>query len=344
MPTSLTSRRAFLQVATVLPALGAGLKKSNPIRPQRLQPGQTIGIVSPATASFDPVDVQLATERLAAFGFEAKPGAHILDRRGYLAGSDLDRAADINAMFANPDVHGILALRGGWGSARLLPLLDYDLIAAHPKVFSGFSDITSLLLAIYARSGVTTFHGPDGLATWNAFANDYFRRLVMDGETLHMDNPVDIGDDLTQTEHRIRTISPGKARGRLAGGNLTVLSSIVGSRYLPAWENHILFLEDIGEDIYRIDRMMTQLKLAGILDAISGFVFGKCTRCNPDTGGYGGFTLHEVLADHILPLNIPAYSGAMIGHIRQRFSIPIGTLAEIDASNGTITLLEPAVV
>ncbi len=336
------TRRDLLKIGATVPLACSAHPDEAPVKPPRLHAGQTIGLVSPATASFDSLDLQFATERLEAIGLKAKPGSHILDRRGYLAGNDRNRAADINAMFADPEVHGILALRGGWGSARLLPLLDYETISAHPKVFSGFSDITSLLLAIYARSNVVTIHGPDGLVTWNQFATDHFRRLVFDGEQITMENPRLIGDDLIQTENRIRTIRPGRASGRLAGGNLTVLTAIIGSPYVPDWTDHILFLEDVGEDVYRIDRMLTQLKLAGVLDVISAFVFGKCTRCEVGEG-VASLTLDEVLDDHIQPLGIPAYTGAMIGHIKQRFSVPVGTLAEIDAHAGTIRLTEPAV-
>ena len=344
------SRRTFLHLATaasLVPFLGsdrsAAASVSPPVlKPKRLRPGDTVGLVSPASITFDPVLIDIVREVLTALELEMKLDPRALNRWGYFAGTDVERAEAINAMFADPDVDAVLALHGGWGSARVLPLLDYGLIAKHPKIFVGYSDITALLLALYARSGLVTFHGPTGNSTWNKFSADYFHRMVFEGETLTMENPKDLGDNLAQVQDRIRTITPGTARGRLAGGNLTVLSSLVGSDYLPDWNGHILFLEDINEEIYRIDRMLTQLKLAGVLDKISGFVFGKCTDCDVGSG-YSSFTLEEVLNDHIGRLGIPAFHGSMIGHVKDKFTVPLGVEVEIDAARGVIALLEPAV-
>ncbi len=158
-----------------------------------------------------------------------------------------------------------------------------------------------------------------------------------------MENPKEIGDNLTQVNNRILTINKGTAKGKLVGGNLAVLTALVGSDYLPDFENKILFLEEVDENPKRVDRMMTQLKLAGILGQLSGFVFGKCSDCDPGDG-YGSLTLDEVLDDHIKPLGIPAWYGSMIGHISDKFTMPLGVEAKIDANIGRITLLEPAVI
>jgi len=171
---------------------------------------------------------------------------------------------------------------------------------------------------------------------------DYFRRILFEGEAVIMHNPTKTGDSLVQTRDRIRTITPGVAGGRMVGGNLSILASMVGSQFLPDWKNVVLFLEDDGEKIYRVDRMLTQLKLAGILGRVSGVVFGKCTNCEPGEG-YGSLTLDEVLDDHVRPLGIPAWSGSMIGHIEEKFTVPLGVRAEINAEGGTIQLLEAAV-
>ncbi|MEM6648069.1 MAG: LD-carboxypeptidase [Bacteroidota bacterium] len=168
--------------------------------------------------------------------------------------------------------------------------------------------------------------------------------VVFDAEAVHFANPTDPGDRLARATDRTVTLTSGKARGRLIGGNLTVLSAMIDSDYLPDWSGHILFLEDIGEAVYRIDRMMTQLRLAGVLEQISGFVFGHCTDCDPDSGGYGSLTLDQVLDDHLKPYGIPAFRGAMIGHIADKFTVPVGVEAEMDADAGTITMLEAAVV
>lgn len=353
-------RRSFLQTALIAalsaraaPTLRAadtpaippprGRSPRFPVKPRRLRPGATVGLVSPASATWAAEEMVIIQETVEALGLKAKLGRHVLDRYGYLAGKDEDRAADLNAMFADDAVDAILCVRGGWGSNRLLPLLDYKMIAAHPKVLLGYSDITSLLTAIHARTGLVTFHGPVGASSWNAYSLAYARRILFDAEAVVMDNPRVKGDNLTVTADRIRTITPGIASGPLLGGNLTVLAAMLGSDYLPDWTGAILFLEDIHEDIYRIDRMMTQLKLAGVLDKIAGCVFGKCTKCGPGEG-YGSLTLAEVLDDHLKPLKVPAWHGAMIGHIDNKFTVPVGVRAEIDAIRGTITMLEPAVL
>lgn len=346
-----TSRRHFLRqvgygaaTAPLAQAAGAWTAATPPlVKPRRLRPGDTVGLISPAGITFEPVRLEIMEETLAALGLNTKHGPHLMDRWGYLAGADADRAADVNQMFADPDVDAVFAFHGGWGTARILPLLDYDAIRQNPKIVLGYSDITALLVALYARAGLVTFHGPLGNSTWNTFSADYLRRILFDAEPVTLQNPTDRGDNLAQVANRVRTITPGTVRGRLVGGNLTVLTALIGSAYLPDWTGHILFLEDINEDVYRIDRMLTQLKLAGVLDRIAGFVFGKCTDCDPGSG-YSSFTLEEVFIDHIRPLGIPAWHGAMIGHIEDKFTVPLGVEVEIDAEAGTIRMLEAAVM
>ncbi|GAB3927578.1 S66 peptidase family protein [Larkinella terrae] len=336
------SRRNFLQTLTVAAASTALRPPVSIIKPPRLKPGDTVALVGPAAPAFTHETVQIAVESLQALGFKTVIAKHVFDRYGYLAGTDADRAADLNAMFADSGVNAIMAMHGGWGCARLLPLLDYNLIRRNPKILVGYSDITALLLGIYAQTGLVTMHGAVGSATFNPFTVNYFRQTLVDAQAVLMENPHDKGDLLAQVKDRVMTLHPGKARGRLVGGNLTVLSHLMGSKYLPDWTGCLLFLEDIGEDVYRMDRMITQLKLAGVLDQISGFVFGKCTDCEPGKG-YGSLTLEDVFRDHIVPLKKPAYSGAMIGHITHKFTVPLGIEAEIDADAGTLHLLEPAV-
>lgn len=360
----MTNRRRFLQTLGLMAlapaaAPAAVLARTGPagtggdgalrgssapaIRPPRLRKGSTVALVSPASAVAESMSIEIARESLMALGLDVRMGSHHRDRYGYLAGTDRDRAADLNRMFADPEVDGIFALRGGWGAARLLPLLDYDAIRRNSKVFLGYSDVTALLTAIHARTGLVTFHGPMGVSTWNRFAVEHLRRVLFDAEAVDLANPTEVGDALVQTEDRVQVITPGRARGRLLGGNLSVLSAIMGSPYLPDWEGAILFLEEVEEDIYRVDRMLTQLRLAGVLEKISGFVFGKCTGCGPGEG-YGSLTLEQLFADHVAPLGIPAWSGAMIGHIRNQWTVPVGAEVEIDAARGTVRMLEPAVI
>lgn len=315
---------------------------NEPLKPRRLKEGDIVGLISPGGAVHRAYDVMRVQNTLAELGLKSVVGRHALKRRGYFAGKDADRAADVNRMFADPAVSAILALRGGWGCNRILPLLDYDVIRENPKILMGYSDVTSLLVALYARCGLVSFHGPVGISSWNDVTVDYVRRICFEGEAITLRNPRRIGPARVRAVDRIHTITPGTARGRLIGGNLSVLTSMLGSSYLPAWEGSVLFLEDTDEGIYRVDRMMTQLALAGVLARLSGVVFGKCTDCEPDSE-YDSLTIQEVLADHLQPLGIPAWFGAMIGHISDKFTVPVGVLAEIDAVAGSIRMLEPAV-
>ncbi len=341
----MSSRRAFLRAAGA-GALGLWARPAAAatalVKPPRLRVGDTVGLIAPANATFLPVELDVARETLEALSLRVKTGAHLLDRYGYLAGRDADRAANVNALFTDPDVRAVLALRGGWGSARLLPHLDYAAIRRRPKILMGYSDVTALLNAVHARTGLVTFHGPVGISTWTPFSVEHLAAVLFEGEALTLANPVELREGLVQVEDRVQTITPGRARGRLVGGNLTVLSAIVGTPYVPETDGAILFLEDTGEAVYRMDRMLTHLELAGLLGRIKGFVFGRCTDCKPGEG-YGALTLDEVLADHVKPLGVPAFRGSMIGHIDRQFTVPVGLPAEIDADAGTIRLLEPAV-
>jgi len=316
---------------------------SSLLKPKRLKIGDTVSLINPAGATAHRSDIEIVVESMEALGLRVKVADHVFDRYGYLAGSDKNRAEDVNEQFRDSEVKGILAIRGGWGCARLLPLLDFQMIRDNPKILIGYSDVTALLLAIFAKTGLVTFHGPLGISSWNSFSVDYFERILFNGEMIEMLNPKQVGDNLTQVRDRVQTITPGKAKGKLLGGNLSVLSAIVGSGYLPSWKNAILVLEDIGENIYRVDRMLTQLKLAGILDHLSGFIFGKCSECGPGQS-YGSLTIEQLFDDHIKPLNIPSWQGSMIGHIPRQFTLPMGTQVEIDAETGAIKMLESAVL
>ena len=312
------------------------------VKPKRLKKGDTVALVNPAGVTLQAQDVLDARNRIESLGLKVQLGLHLLDRRGYFAGKDLDRASDLNQQFSDSRIAGIIALRGGWGSARILGYLDYNLIRDNPKVLLGFSDITALHMAIHSLTGLVTFHGPLGSSNWTSFSKEYLGRVLMRGEKVTFSNHITGSGAEVGTSYGVRTIREGRSVGPILGGNLSVLCGIIGSNYLPNFENSILFLEDVGEDVYRIDRMLTALKLAGILGGISGFVFGQCTGCSESTK-VGSLSLDQVLDDHILPLGIPAWRGAMIGHIDDQFTLPLGIRTEINASQGSIRLLETAV-
>lgn len=331
-----------LAAAVALPT-GASAARNTVRKPPRLRQGDTVGLIKPAGFLADEFDLQLVKEAVIAMGLVPKPAAHLMSRYGYLAGSDKDRAADVNAMYADDSVRAVFAVRGGWGSARILPYLDFDVIRANPKLLIGFSDITALHLAFAARAGFATIHGPNAGSSWGELSLRSFKNLVFDGGTPEYRNPQAVEDRLVQRKWRTQTIHPGKAVGRLLGGNLAVLTALIGTSYLPDFDGAILFLEEVDEAEYRIDRMLTQLALAGILGRVAGVVFGQCTNCVTPGPSYGGFTVSDLLKQHLGPLRIPAYQGALIGHVDNQFSIPVGVRAEIDATAGTMRILEPTV-
>jgi muramoyltetrapeptide carboxypeptidase len=331
-----------LAAATALP-LPIGAARPGWRKPPRLRPGDVVGLVEPAGFTDDGFDLDAVKASIVAMGLVPRLAPHLMARSGYLAGSDRDRAADLQAMYADNDVRAVFAVRGGWGCARILPYLDFAAIAKSPKLLIGFSDITALHLAFAARVGFTTIHGPNAASSWGKLSWDSFRAVAFDAQAPRWPMPVGGEDRLAQRVGVPRVFGAGKAQGRLLGGNLTVLSALVGTPYLPDFTGAILFIEDVDEAPYRVDRMLTQLSLAGILGRVKGVVFGQCTDCKASGPSYGGFTLSEVLAQHLAPLGVPAFQGALFGHVANQYSLPVGIAAEIDAEAGTITMLESAV-
>jgi len=349
------ARRRFVAIATTasaslaVPAVAVAQGKSAPerpplIKPRRLRPGDTIGLINPSGAIFERAPYDVAIESLQAMGFKVREAPNLRARYGHLAGSDRQRADDVNAMFADDSVHGILAMTGGSGGNRILPLVDYALVRRKPKFLGGFSDLTALITAVHARTGLVTFHSPLGASEWNEFSIRHLRGTVVDGEAMLLANPKDKDDNIVSKANRTATLRGGRARGPILGGNLAVLTSMAGSPYWPQWDGAILFIEDVNEWIYRVDRMVSTLALAGVLERVAGVVIGAFTKCEPGDG-FGALTLDEVWDDHFVkPLKVPVYTGAMIGHIKRKFTIPIGLPVEMDADAGTIRYLEPAVL
>lgn len=342
-------RRVLITLGMISLVLASSAKtpSANPplLKPKRLFNGAGVGLISPAGATFKKNEVNIVIDAVKALGLVPHLAPHLFDQYGYLAGKDQDRAADINRFFADDAIAILLPIRGDWGCSRILPYLDYELIRQNPKILVGFSDITALILGIYTKTGLVTFHGPNGLTSWRTEQTNWFRQVLFSGEKITFQNQKHPDDTnrLMQVENRIQTIDSGKAQGKLIGGNLTILASLVGTSYFPDTKGAILFVEDVGENIYRIDRLMTQLKLAGIFNQLSGFIFGQCINCLPSTE-YGSLTLEEVIFEHIKPLKIPAWFGAQIGHLESMLTFPIGIEVEIDASLGQIRMLESGVV
>lgn len=337
-------RRHLLAAAAAWPFAARAQTAPPLLRARRLRPGDTMGIVSPSGATYERAPYEVAIESLTAMGFKVREAPNLRARYGHLAGTDAQRAGDINAMFADPSVHGILAMTGGSGGGRILPLVDYAGIRRNPKFFGGFSDLTALINAIHQQTGLVTFHSPMAGSEWNEFSLNGWRGTAMEGERMLLANPKDKDDNIVPRSGRITTIRPGTARGPLIGGNLAVLTAMAGSRYWPRFDGAILFLEEINEYIYRVDRMFSTLKLSGALDRVAGVVLGAFTNCGPGDGNYGTLTLDEVFDDYLKPLDVPVYSGALFGHIKRKFTLPVGLPVEMDAAAGTVRFLEPAVV
>ncbi len=336
---------AFSSLAPSVLATPTALRDSHQplLKPKRLSSGDTVMLVAPATVEYNKLSLTLAVESLEALGLKVKIAPNVMTRYGYFPASDEDRAGDINMAFIDEAVSAVIALKGGWGSARTLPYLNYDAIAANPKILLGYSDITALLNGLNHKTGLVTFHGPNGGSAWSQFSADNVRDILFNGSAQTMINPADKGEYLTNRSNRTQTIVGGKAEGHVVGGNLTVLTAIQGTPYFPNVKGKILLLEDIGENIYRVDRMLTQLALGGILNDAAGVIFGGFTDVNAGRG-LGNFSLMDIFEQHMTRANKPSFYGAMFGHIKDKRTMAIGTKMAFDADAGTITMLESAVL
>ncbi len=315
------------------------------IKPPMLKPGDRVGMVAPASNVYETEDVQIAKETMEQYGFEVVLGKHLRDQYGYLAGQDRDRAADVNEMFGRSDIKGIVTFSGGYGCCRILPYLDYDLIKRNPKVIIGHSDITSLLIAIYEKTGLITFHGPSGLTRVGDYAMRHIRRTIMSREIPGITAQAEKNEGV-ERDHRPIMFHSGTATGALIGGNLTLVTNLLGTPYEPNTKGKILFLEEVGEEPYRIDRMLTQLLLAGKLQDAAGIAFGHFTDCYPKEH-LPTFTqtlsLETVLRDRTQGLNKPILYNLMFGHLRENAVISVGAIATLNATNKTLKLEESAV-
>ncbi|MFZ5551605.1 MAG: S66 peptidase family protein [Bacteroidota bacterium] len=345
------SRRAFLPA---LATLGAGIALSKKlsageneilfpqkdlpvIKPPALKKGDKIAITSPAGALRDHKDADKFQKLLEELGFEVVMGMTVKAKHGYFSGTDDMRLNELHKFFSDKSIKGIVCMKGGYGCARIIDKIDYEMIRNNPKIFMGFSDITALIHSIYHYSGLITFHGPVGNSSWNEYSINYITKTIITGEKVKYFPGNDAIND------KITTLVPGKAEGKIAGGNLSVLCSLAGTTWFPETEGRLLFLEDVSEEPYRLDRMLTQLKLMGVFDKISGLILGKFPKCVAEEPDFA-FTIPEVFYQQFSKVKFPVYSGAMIGHVANKYTLPVGIEARMDADKGTIELLEEAVV
>lgn len=314
------------------------------IKPHRLQPGDIVGIVAPASAPPDPKAVDRVMAQVERLGFKPKLAKNVRSRHGFLAGTDRERASDLMAMFTDKKVKGIICLRGGYGTARILGLLDYETIRCNPKVLAGYSDITTLHCALALKTGLVTFHSPmlnEGLGAedFPKFSNESFLRNVTEAKPA---GSICSGGD----RKTISILRRGVAEGRLVGGNLSVLVTTIGTPYQPQFKNRILFFEDISEKPYRLDRMITHLLNAGLLQQVAGVAVGVNQDCeDPAAVNAKEYrqTAADVLKERLKPLGVPVVTGLPFGHQPINATIPIGVRARLDANRGDLIILEAAV-
>lgn len=308
------------------------------IKPKALKNGDTIGIVAPG--SFDSREkLHTATKILEDMGYEIVYGRTCFGNYGYLSARDDVRAFDINTMFENPEIDAIFCLRGGYGSLRILDLIDYNTIYKNPKIFMGYSDITALLVAIAQKSELVTFHGP--MLTTDFISpnfKDYTKDYMLKALTL----PRPLGHIIPpRCEVPSMMLTAGNAEGELVGGNLSLLTALLGTAYEIDTRGKILFLEEIDEKPYRIDRMLTQLRLAGKLYDAEGIVLGQFTNCDLDSED--SLSLTEVFEDILIPLKKPIVKNVPIGHGKHKVTLPIGVKARILSRKGVLSIEEEGV-
>jgi muramoyltetrapeptide carboxypeptidase len=294
-------------------------------RPPLLAPGARVALVSPAGPLRGEQDVERAVANARTFGWEPVVGAHALARQGYLAGSDGERLDDLNGALRDSRIDGVWCLRGGYGTMRLLDAIDYDALRRRPKPVIGFSDITSLHFAIRQRCGIISYHGPTARAELTPFSRDSLERAVIRGE------------DSCGVAAAARALRSGRARGPLIGGNLALVTALLGTPLAPDFDGAILVLEDVNEPLYRIDRMLQQLRLAGVLARVGALVLGAFTERGDESDALGR-SLETVLCE--AALKGPCLMGAPVGHIDDQWTLPLGATAELDAEPGRLTIVD----
>jgi muramoyltetrapeptide carboxypeptidase len=302
------------------------MESAGTVKPQRLRRGDRIGVISPA-GPVNASELQPGLDILESSGFEVLLGRHVYNRRDYLAGDDKARLEDLHAMFRESTVKAVFCARGGYGSPRLLDKIDYDMIQGNPKILVGYSDITALLMAVHARTGLVTFHGP-------------MVREFIQNEHGNWDNLLWLLSSEAPLALRLTDASvllPGRANGPLMGGNLSLICNLIGTPFLPSLDQCLLFIEERGEHIYRLDRMLTHLALAGHLNGISGVIACEFLDCGDATA------INGLLTDILSDFDIPVVTGLPVGHGLKNLALPLGAMAVLDTGRNILSTLEPCV-
>lgn len=332
------NRRDFTKNSSVLlggmitlPSLSTNNKNAMVTKriPGLLKQGDTVALIAPGS-SIPEKKIEKAISNLHSLGLKVEQGKFIREKYGYTAGKDHERIADIHWAFGDDSIDGVWCIRGGYGCTRLLPYLDYKLIKNNPKVLIGYSDITALHMAIFKKTGLTTFHGPVGSSEFTTFTTDYLQKMLFE--------PINGQHIQHKDSGEVMTLSPGSAKGKLIGGNLSLISAMCGTKYLPSAKGKIVFLEDIDERPYRIDRMLIQLEQAWDLKKAKGILLGEFSDCDSDSDR--SLTLQETLENHFKDSGIPVMYKVPLGHIEDQAVYPVGIKVSMDTESKKIVLLE----
>ena len=311
----------------------------NILKPPCLRKGDLIGIVSPASPPSAREKIDKGVQYLEQLGYRVKVGRHVLAQHGYLAGTDEQRAHDLNDMLRDKEVKAIFAVRGGYGTPRLLHLIDYRSVRRDPKIIVGYSDLTALQLALFKKTGLVTFSGPMvGVEMWDnidPFTEEQFWRVVSSKARIGLlPNPPELPSSFS---------NEGAARGRILGGNFALVMSLMGTPYLPDLRGSLLALEDVDEAPHRVDRMFMQLRHAGILEKLAGLILGRFIDCIPSDPSVPHLTIEQVLQEAVRSVKCPVLTNLQYGHIPKKITLPLGVRAQLDARRGRLEVLEGAV-
>lgn len=306
------------------------------INPKALAPGDTIGLITPSS-SITEKKLEKAIANMKMLGLKVKLGKHIKAVKGYLAGTDEQRLEDLHNMFADDEVDGIWCIRGGYGVGRILPKINYKLIKKNPKILIGYSDITALLLAVHQKTGLICFHGPVASSDFTDYTVQHLKGILMNPRMSYTIYHAKDSDDSKDKAYHSKVLRPGKARGELTGGNLTLLAAAVGTEFECKFKNKLVFIEEIGERPYRLDRMFTQLLQSSDLHKAAGIFLGVFEDCEAKESDRS-LSLMEMLVDRLGHLDMPIIYGLSFGHIKNHFTLPVGIEAKMDTAKRTITL------
>lgn len=309
------------------------------LKPPRLKKGDLISLVSPASTPSDTSKMNAGVRYFESLGYRVKVAKNTYNVNGYLAGTDEERAGDLNEAFKDKNVKAIICSRGGYGSPRILDRLDYAAIRRNPKIFVGYSDITALHLAIFKKTGLVTFSGPMVAMEFGDNFDSYSEAMFFDIVTRDKAP----GRLKMHKDYRPAFIGRKSARGRIMGGNLSLITSLLGTRYVPSFDESLLLIEEVSEEPYSIDRMLTQLRLAGILESVSAFALGQFTNCAPDEPDKPHRTLDEILRGDLFSIGKTVVSNLPYGHVPVKMTLPIGVTASIDPAKKNFSIDEPAV-